>query len=475
MAIFPVILSGGVGSRLWPLSREHLPKQFLKLPNQQYSFFQQTVLRLNSLAQTPLTVVSNNEHRFIVKQQLSELKIHNATLILEPSSRNTAPAIAAASLYLSKHEHEPLLVVVPSDHIIENEEEFNAKIKSATIASLDNKIVTLGIVCNKPETAYGYIKSGSPIDNGCYEVAEFVEKPDTATAEKYFNSGKYYWNSGMFVFKASTYLSELNKFAPRILENVMKAVEESDIQDNCVLLSDHFNNCAEISIDHAVMEYSKDSVVIPLDSYWNDIGSWSALWEAQSQDPAGNVIHGEVVTKNVANSYLHADHRIVTALGLKDMIVIETADAVLVADKNHSQDVKDIFKKFKEDNHSIVSMHRRVSRPWGQFESIVEGPDYKVKHLFVNPGCSLSLQLHHHRSEHWVVVQGTAEVTRDDEFFILFSGQSTYIPAKAKHRLTNPLDTVLEIIEIQIGAILSENDIERFQDLYGRVKQAEVV
>jgi mannose-1-phosphate guanylyltransferase len=463
-----VILCGGTGSRLWPLSREGLPKQFLRLPNDEHSFFQNTLLRCRSLSKQPLTIICNMEHRFLVAAQLKVLKIENANIILEPIPCNTAPAIAIACLFLQTQKEDPSILVLPSDHIMDANE-FCNKVKLAARYAEQRKIVTLGVTCQKAETAYGYIKTGDLLEEGGHAIERFIEKPDLQTAESFIQAGNYYWNSGMFLFKASLYLNQLEQFRPEILAHCQTTMDHIVKENQFIFLPQEFKYCEEISIDNAIMEYTQKGVMVAFNGYWSDVGSWYAMWEAQEQDSAGNVIHGEVIVKDVNSSYLHATHRILTALGLNDVIVIETADAVLVANKNYSQQVKDIVKKFKVDNHSIISTHKRVFRPWGEYEVLVEGPGYKVKHIYVNPGCSLSLQLHHFRSEHWVVVRGIADVTRGDEYYHLKSGESTFIPLKTKHRLENTQDAILEIIETQIGNPLFEADIVRFQDLYGRI------
>ncbi len=460
--LIPVILSGGVGSRLWPLSREHYPKQLLALVNEQ-TLLQNTITRLQDLPnQADPLIICNETHRFLVAEQLRNIDVHPEQIVLEPIGRNTAPAAAIAALMAPA---EALLLVLPADHFISETTKFCEAITAGISLAEQNNLVTFGIVPNSPETGYGYIKAQG------VSVERFVEKPDLETAKQYVDSKEYYWNSGMFLFKASQYIIELEKFAPDILaacrESIANAKQD---QDFLRLDSTTFEKSPSISIDYAVMEQTQQAAVIPLDAGWNDVGAWSSLWEVSEQDTDNNVILGDVLTENAQNCYLRAENRLLAAIGVKDLTIVETADAVLVAHKDHVQDVKKIVNRLKEQNRSEVELHRQVYRPWGSYESIDSEQRFQVKRITVNPGASLSLQKHYHRSEHWIVVKGTARITKDDESFILSENQSTYIPLGIKHRLENPGKIPLELIEVQSGSYLGEDDITRYDDTYGRVE-----
>lgn len=466
----PVILSGGVGSRLWPLSREHYPKQLLALVGAN-SLLQNTILRLAEISeQAKPLVVCNEKHRFLVAEQLQNIGIEPANIILEPEGRNTAPAVAVAAFAALAKDPEAILMVLPADHLIADATKFCQSIESGIQLAEANYLVTFGIVPNSPETGYGYINASDSIeDTIALSVESFVEKPDLATAQQYLKSGKYYWNSGMFLFKASKYLQELEKFAPDILGTCRLAIDNAlEDKDFLRLDSGAFKACTSNSIDYAVMEHTNTAVVIPLDAGWNDVGAWSSLWEVSEQDDAGNVTLGDVLTDNVTNSYLRAEHRLLAAVGIQDLTVIETADAVLVAHKDKVQDVKRIVSQLKATQRSETELHRKVYRPWGYYETVDVEERFQVKRITVNPGSSLSLQMHYHRSEHWVIVQGTAKITKNDEVFVLTENQSTYIPIGTKHRLENQGRIPLEIIEIQSGSYLGEDDIVRYEDAYGR-------
>jgi len=470
MHIIPVILSGGNGTRLWPLSRELSPKQFLPLLDSNETLLQSTLTRLDGLNITHPLVICNSEHRFIVAEQLREIA-KSAKIILEPMGKNTAPAIAIAALLAMQHNQDAILLVLPADHSIANKPRFHEAIKKAADFAEQDFLATFGITVDRPETGYGYIKAGESLGEGAaYKVEHFIEKPNLETAKQFLEAGDHYWNSGMFMFKASQYLTELEKFAPDILTISKQAVCETVKDDDFIRLDKEvFAKCRADSIDYAVMERTTKSVVIPLDADWSDVGSWSSLWEVKHQDGNGNVLHGDVITHEVTNSYLHSEDRMLVAVGLEECIVVETADAVLVANKNKAQDVKEIVNHLKHHTRDEAINHKRVVRPWGSYETLVEGTIYKVKRIIVNPGASLSLQLHHHRSEHWIVVKGVAEVTCGERVFTLQHDQSTYIPAETKHRLYNPGTIALELIEVQTGEYLGEDDIVRFQDIYGRV------
>ncbi len=474
--IVPVILSGGAGTRLWPLSRELYPKQLLPLVGER-TMLQETVLRLEGLADlgAPL-VVCNDAHRFMVAEQLREVEQAAETVILEPVGRNTAPAVAVAALQAMADGSDPLLLVLAADHVIRDAAALCAAVTDGVDAVQAGALLTFGIVPTAPETGYGYIRKGqssasSPqlsVEN-IFDVREFVEKPDLATAEKYLASGDYYWNSGMFFFKASVYLAELEKAAPEMLAACRKAWQgrAADL-DFTRLDAEAFASCPSDSIDYAVMEKTDRAVVIPLDAGWSDVGSWAALWEVGEADGQGNVSSGDVSEVACKDSYFYSGSRLVAGIGLENTIVVETADAVLVAAKDRVQEVKEIVSRLKTQNREEYLLHKRVNRPWGAYEGLDAGDGFLVKRITVTPGARLSLQSHQHRAEHWVVVRGVAEVTLENVVQTVEPNQSIYIPIGHKHRLANPGDQVLEIIEVQTGALLSEDDIERFDDQYGR-------
>jgi mannose-1-phosphate guanylyltransferase / mannose-6-phosphate isomerase len=467
MKINPVILSGGSGTRLWPLSREHYPKQLLCLLGEQ-TLLQQTVSRLDGAGNVaaPL-LVCNEEHRFLIAEQLRQMGKAPADIILEPAGRNTAPALTLAALALLKHSpSDALMLVMPADHVIQNTTKFHAAVKEGAALAEKGQLVTFGIVPATPETGYGYIKRGKG-----NAVEAFVEKPDAKTAEQYVASGEYLWNSGMFMMLASVWLDELNRFHPAMLETCKLAYEEGRRDADFYRVDRQaFGSCQSNSIDYAVMEETDRAAVVALDAGWSDIGAWSSLWEASARDAQGNVVQGDVYVHATQNALLISQHRFVAAVGLDDIIVVETPDAVLVAHKNHAQDVKEVVSRLKSDKRSEYQTHRRVYRPWGSYEGVDAGARFQVKRLVVNPGASLSLQMHHHRAEHWIVVKGTARVTRGDEVFMLTENQSTYIPLGTTHRLENPGNIPLEIIEVQSGSYLGEDDIVRFEDKYNRTK-----
>lgn len=470
--IVPVILSGGSGTRLWPLSREHYPKQLLALTGKR-TMLQQTALRLDGLAGVePSVLVCNEEHRFLVAEQLREISKIPADIILEPVGRNTAPALTLAALALAKHNPQAVMLVMPADHIIRDAKIFqSAVIAAASAAANGGYLATFGIVPTKPETGYGYIRRGPTLEGyaSLRRVAAFAEKPDIDTAEKYVASGDYFWNSGMFVVRVDVWFEELTRNRPDILLACEAAYTQGRQDGEFYRVSgEAFRACPSDSIDYAVMEKTSRAVVASLDAGWSDIGVWSAIWDTETQDVHGNVIQGDVLAHNTSNALLISKHRLVTAVGLNDLIVVETPDAVLVAHKDSSQDVKEIVNRLKKDKRSEHLMHRRVHRPWGSYESIDAGERFQVKRLIINPGAAISLQLHHHRAEHWVVVNGAAKVTRGEEVVLLSENQSTYIPVGMKHRLENPGNIALEIIEVQSGGYLGEDDIVRFEDRYNR-------
>ncbi|ARQ88546.1 mannose-1-phosphate guanylyltransferase/mannose-6-phosphate isomerase [Stenotrophomonas maltophilia] len=463
--IVPVILSGGSGTRLWPLSREAYPKQFLPLVGDD-TMLQATWKRVASIAGAAPIVVANQEHRFMAAEQLRECKVLPQALILEPVGRNTAPAIAIAALQALANGDDVLLLVLPSDHVVRNEAAFHAAVKQAAIAAETGKLVTFGIVPTAPETGYGYIKAAA--GEGVRAVDRFVEKPDLATAEQYVASGEYFWNSGMFLFKASRYLKELEALQPAILAACRQALDKAARDNDFIRLdAEAFAASPNDSIDYAVMEKTADAAVVPLDAEWNDVGSWSALWEVSDKDADGNACHGDVIALDCKDSYAYGN-RLIAMVGLQDVVVVETDDAVFVGHKDRVQDVKEIVGQIKRDGRSEAAAHRKVYRPWGAYDSIDNGARFQVKRITVKPGATLSLQMHHHRAEHWIVVSGTAEVTRGDEVILLSENQSTYIPLGVTHRLKNPGKLPLELIEVQSGSYLGEDDIVRFEDQYGR-------
>lgn len=467
--IIPVILSGGAGTRLWPLSRELYPKQFLPLAGS-HTMIQETLLRLKGIENlsSPI-IICNEDHRFLVAEQLRLIECNPVAIVLEPVGRNTAPAVAVAAMHCEKDDQ--VMLVLPADHVIKNQKAFHAAIKQGLAAAEAGSLVTFGIVPNVPETGYGYIKAAkSPQRNAAHKIDAFVEKPDLKTAEKYIKAGNYYWNSGMFMFKPSVLLAELKKHAPEIIETCLTALKSgSRDADFLRLEKDSFSASPSISIDYAVMEKTARGVMIPLNAGWNDVGSWAALADVNSADAAGNVVKGDVLASDVKNSCILASNRLVAAVGIENHIIVETADAVLVAHKDRVQDVKKIVDQLRASKRQEAVNHRRVNRPWGAYEAIDLAKRFQVKRITVNPGAALSLQMHFHRAEHWVVVSGTARITCGEKVVILSENQSTYIPLGQTHRLENPGKIPLELIEVQSGSYLGEDDIVRFEDSYGRV------
>lgn len=468
--IIPVVLSGGSGTRLWPLSRQAYPKQFLNLVDDN-SLLGNTIARLDGLEVTALTVVCNDDHRFMVAGVLqSQGRLAQASILLEPIGRNTAPAIALAALQALSLSPDAVLLVMPADHVIKESSVFAEAVKVAEVAAKEGKLVTFGIVPDSPHTGYGYIRAGKSLGKWS-QVDQFVEKPDLETAESYLADGNYYWNSGMFVFRADRYLEELSRFNPTMVECARQALalSESDL-DFIRVNKEAFARSPDDSIDYAVMEKTDAAVVVPLDAGWSDVGSWSALWEIHKRDAQGNVCRGDVIVEDVANSYIHSDSRLIAAIGIQDHVIVETNDVVLVADKSRVQDVKKLVDRVKLQAREEHRFHKKVHRPWGTYEGVASSDRFQVKRIMVKPGAKLSLQKHHHRCEHWIVVRGTALVTRGDEEVLLSEDQSTYIPLGVVHRLANPGVIPLEIIEVQTGSYLGEDDIVRFEDTYGRVK-----
>ncbi|NIB44473.1 mannose-1-phosphate guanylyltransferase/mannose-6-phosphate isomerase [Pseudomaricurvus alkylphenolicus] len=467
--IVPVVMAGGSGTRLWPMSRSLYPKQFLPLVNQT-SMLQDTCARLDGMESAAPLVICGEDHRFTVAEQLRELDARQAgRIVLEPAGRNTAPAVALAALQATAGgDNDPLLLVLAADHVITDVSAFQTSVEAAIAHAQTGKLVTFGIVPTGPETGYGYIRQGEDL-GGAYRVAEFVEKPNLETAEKYLASGDFAWNSGMFLFKAGRYLEELKAHRPDILAACQEAMAQASVDADFVRPDkDAFLNCPDDSIDYAVMEKTSDAVVVPMDCGWSDVGSWSALWEVSPKDGNGNALRGDIITYDTHNCFVRSDSKLVATVGLKDIVVVESDDAIMVAAKDRVQEVKRIVEALKKESRSEAQLHRKVYRPWGFYDSIDNGERFQVKRIVVKPGGKLSLQMHHHRAEHWIVVSGTAKVTRGEETFLVSENESTYIPLGVKHRLENPGTIALEMIEVQSGSYLGEDDIVRFEDTYGR-------
>lgn len=468
--ILPIIMAGGTGSRLWPLSRELFPKQFQKLYGQT-TMLQATVLRLQGLDCLPPLVICNEEHRFIVAEQLRQIGQLNHNIILEPTGKNTAPAIALAAIYAAKYEDNPALLVLAADHVVLDEYAFRAAVVQAQVHVKQDKLVTFGIVPQSPETGYGYIKyNPNAGEQSGFIVEQFVEKPDLATAKAYLESGNYLWNSGMFAFKAQNYLNELKNHRPDIYSACSSAMQSVDIDLDFIRIDkESFFDCPAESIDYAVMEKTTNAVVIAMDAGWSDVGAWSSLWEVSDKDKDDNVIIGDVLTVDSHNSYIFAETGLVATVGLDNIVVVQTKDAVLVASKDKSQEVKRIVNQLKAEKRQEYSVHREVYRPWGKYDSIDSGHRYQVKCITVKPSEKLSLQMHHHRAEHWIVVSGTAKVIVDGNEKLVTENESVYVPLGATHCLENPGKVDLEMIEVQVGSYLGEDDIVRFEDWYGRI------
>ena len=480
MNIVPVILCGGSGTRLWPLSREQYPKQLLKLAGN-HTMLQATALRLaratldgGNVGQPIL--VGNEEHRFLLAEQMRAVGVGHAALILEPAGRNTAPALTLAALAAGAEGDDPVLVVMPADHIIQDEALFRAAVARGVRLAAAGRLVTFGILPTGPETGYGYIRRGAPVEEGGFAVARFVEKPDAGRAAEYLASGEYFWNAGIFALRASVWLAQLRALQPAMADACERSFAARR-QDHDFLRpgAAAFAACPSDSIDYAVMEplaaegaNSDQVVVVPLVARWSDVGAWSALWEVGEKDAQGNVLMGDVITVDTADTLVVAKDRLVACVGLKDVVVVETPDAILVADKAQVQKIKEVVAHLKEAGRAEGKSHRKVYRPWGWYDGIDFGERFQVKRIMVNPGAAISLQMHHHRAEHWIVVKGTARVTRGEEVILVSENQSTYIPVGTTHRLENPGKVPLEIIEVQTGSYLGEDDIVRFEDIYGR-------
>ena len=484
--IIPVILSGGSGTRLWPLSREAFPKQFLSLLGE-HSLFQETLRRFHGLpAYGAPILVCNHQHRFLVAEQIRALGISDATILLEPIGRNTAPAAACAAFTALEKDPDAMLLVLPADHLVRDLSALHQALAMGVTAAQKGRLVTFGIIPEKPETGFGYIQRGAAqtwaddsvapsMDNpsgksALFSVKAFVEKPDIEAAKAYLDSGDYYWNSGMFLFRADRFLQALEHLAPAVHHACQQAVAQAEPRFDFVSLGETaFTACPKDSIDYAVMEKTEDSVVVPLQAGWSDVGAWSALWEESCKDGEGNVLFGDVMVADVSNSLIRSESRLVAAIGLDHHVVVETSDAILVAHKDRVQEVKTLVNRLQAMKRHETHLHRRVYRPWGSYESVDNSQRFQVKRITVHPGAKLSLQMHHHRAEHWVVVKGTARVTKGEETFLLSEDQSTYIPLGIKHRLENPGAIPLELIEVQSGSYLGEDDIIRLEDKYGRI------
>jgi len=474
MQVTPVILSGGSGTRLWPLSRKQHPKQYLSLAGDN-TMLQETILRLNGLDNLadPI-IVCNADHRFLVAEQCQQINIKNPTILLEPVGRNTAPAIAAAALQSLKQTDDVVLLVLSADHIIQDVEAFHQAINIVSQQAQEGKLATFGIVPTDANTGYGYIKSSKGTIDGTYKVEEFVEKPDLETAQSYLEKGNYLWNSGMFMFKAAVLIKELTTHSPEIIVSVNNAVNNAEQDLDFIRLDKQaFESSPSDSIDYALMEKSDNVVVVPLDARWNDIGAWSALHDIGIKDTNGNVIKGDVITQDTTNTYINANHHIVATVGVDNLIVVDTPDATFIATQDKAQEVKSLVESLQANGRDEGAIHRKVYRPWGWYDSIESGKHFQVKRLHVNPGAKLSLQMHHKRAEHWVVVSGTATVVNGEGVLTLEEGDSTYIPIGVTHSLENKANKQLEVIEVQSGAYLGEDDIVRFKDIYGRENERE--
>ena len=482
--LVPVILCGGTGTRLWPLSRASYPKQYWPLADRgDETLLQQTQLRLKGLPDlAPPLLICNEDHRFIVAEQMRQIDIEPAAILLEPMGRNTAPAVTVAALKATAAGEDPLLLVLAADHVIRQPERFRRTVQAGLTAAINGKLVTFGIVPTAPETGYGYIEAAqhhsttstpeaaaAPGPGAPVPIARFVEKPDRQTAEQFLATGRFTWNSGMFLFRASAILAELERLAPEVVSACRSALEHDSIDLEFLRLErEAFANCPNVAIDVAVMERTDRGALLSLDAGWSDVGSWSALWETTDHDPEGNVLRGRVMHQDSRNCYLRSENRLVVGLGVEDLVVVETDDVVLVAHRDRAQDVKTIVSRLEREGACESRAHRRIYRPWGHYDGIVDGDRWQVKKILVKPGASLSLQMHHHRAEHWVVVKGTARVERDGREELLGENQSTYIPLGAQHRLSNPGKIPVELIEVQSGPYLGEDDIVRFEDRYGR-------
>lgn len=459
--LLPVVMAGGSGTRLWPLSRTLYPKQFLSL-NSRLTMLQETLRRLEHLEHSPALIICNEAHRFIVAEQMRKEGLKHSGILLEPVGRNTAPAVALAALKALMSGEDPILLVLAADHEIQDEERFTQAVKEASIFAEEGKLVTFGIVPSAPETGYGYIKVGEELKGNGFEVEAFIEKPELTVATQYMQAGGYLWNSGMFMFKASAFLDELRQYRPDILSTCEQSLSQSTYDLDFIRLNcEIFETCPDDSIDYAVMEKTAKAVVVPLNAKWSDVGSWSALWEISQKDEQGNATRGDVLLEDASDSYIYSQHRLIGAVGVKDLVVVETKDAVLVAHKDHVQKVKNIVSQLKNSNRSEYLQHREIFRPWGSHDTIAEGQRYQVKHVIVLPGQVTAKQIHYHRTEHWIVVSGTAKVHLEDKIYLVSENESTYIPVGVPHAIENPGKIPLEIIEVRSGIYLEEDDVVR--------------
>ncbi|WP_028575410.1 mannose-1-phosphate guanylyltransferase/mannose-6-phosphate isomerase [Desulfonatronovibrio hydrogenovorans] len=466
--IVPVIMAGGSGTRLWPLSRKLYPKQFIAFGGE-LSLLQQTTERLQGLDCAKPLLVCNEEHRFLAAEQMLRVGFEDLSILLEPEGRNTAPAIALAAMQAMKNGQDPILLVLAADHHIKNKDAFQQSVLKGKALAKKDKLVTFGIVPHSPETGYGYIKKGSAVKGDGFEILQFVEKPGSAKAASYLESGEYFWNSGTFMFRAGLYLEELKLHNPGIFEACRAAMDNKTHDLHFVRVDKKaFLSCPSDSIDYAVLEKTDKGVIVPMDAGWSDVGSWSALWDITPRDENGNALQGDVISQATSNCFIMSEDKLVATLGVENLIVVETRDAVLVADRRKAQDIKSLVLEIEKNKRSEHIIHREVFRPWGSYDCIDVGNRYQVKRITVKPGAKLSVQMHHHRAEHWVVVSGTAKVTNGQESFLVTENQSTYIPVGQTHSLENPGSIPLELIEVQSGSYLGEDDIVRFEDKYGR-------
>jgi len=473
--VYPVVLSGGVGTRLWPMSRVLQPKQLLPLTSER-SMLQETVSRVSGPGFAPPMIVCNQEHRFVIAEQMRELQVTPEAIVLEPLGRNTAPAVTVAALLLAAKDPDAIMLVLPSDHVIGNIERFRDAVATAVTAARGDALITFGIPPTRPETGYGYIQRGDPC-NGipeCFRIARFVEKPDLPTAEAYIASDQYAWNSGMFVFPVRSYLDEVARLKPDMFELCRQSVAQATTDLDFLRLDRaSFEAMESVSIDYAVMEQTTKGAIVPANMEWSDVGSWAALWEISDRDAEGNVVVGDTIALDARNCYIRGDGHLVAVIGVEDLVIVATDDVVLVVPKQRAQDVKQIVDRIEKEGRTEHYVHTRVFRPWGWYKLIQDGPRFQVKEIMVEPGHRLSKQVHYHRAEHWIIVSGTARVTRDDETFLLTEDQSTYIPHNVKHSLENPGKIQLRMIEVQSGSYLGEDDIVRFEDNYGRLNDGE--
>jgi mannose-1-phosphate guanylyltransferase/mannose-6-phosphate isomerase len=466
--LVPVVLCGGSGTRLWPLSRAEYPKQFLRLTGKE-SLLQQTLQRLTAMKCEGPLLLAHEDARFIVAEQLQEIGINNASILLEPVKRNTAPAIVSAALLLLQQHEDALMLILPSDHALEDNHAFHIAVERAREAAQAGSLMTFGVKPLHAETGYGYLRANSIEDQPVMPLTEFIEKPDRSSAERYLASGQYYWNSGMFLFRASQLLDEIERFAPALLDACRNAMAAAVRDKDFVRLdADAYATCPSIAIDYALMERTANAAMVELNTGWSDIGSWTAVWQTAKKDSDQNAVHGDALLLNCKNCLVHGNHRLVAAVGLNDITVIDTADALLVMDSRHAQDERKLVDALLQDQRPEASLHRQVMRPWGSYDAISSGRRFQVKRITIKPGAKLSLQLHHHRAEHWVVVAGTARVTHGEKSYLLTENQAAYIDIGDIHSLENPGKIPLELIEVQSGSYLGEDDIVRLHDRYGR-------